>query len=256
LSPPHTSQVVAVQELSPPEAQPFTPLAAPPSVASLPAVTAAQPLDFAALAAAQLSNPDVASMRASTALSIVSKPMVEHQLLKDISTGEFRPLLPLQFCAAAFHSLHNIAHPGIRASCRLVSSRFCWPHLSKQAAALPRACLYCQCSKVHKHVHLQPGQIEVPRRRFAHIHVDLVGPLPRSVRYSYLLTVLDRIGTPICHGSCSVSDLPGGGTQHFLLQKQSSELSQKRQPYAEVSLNILTDAWDYRLTVVLSPIKV
>ncbi len=191
-SPPHTSQVLAVQELSPPEAQPLTPPAAPPSAASLPAVPAAQPLDFAALAAAQLSCPDVASMRASTALSIVSKPMGEHQLLGDVSTGEFRPLLPPQFHAAAFHSLHNIARPGIRASCRLVSSTFCWPHLSKQVAALARACLHCQRSKVHKHVHLQPEQIEVPRRRLAHVHVDLVGPLPRSLGYSYLLTVLDR----------------------------------------------------------------
>jgi hypothetical protein len=31
---------------------------------------------------------------------------------------------------------------------------------------------------------------------------------------------------------------------------------QTRRPSAEVSLNILTDAWDYGLTVVLSPIKV
>ncbi len=112
-SPPHTSQVVAVEELSPPEAQPLTPPAAPPSAASLPDVAAAQPLDFAALAAAQLSCPDVASMRASTALSIVSKPMGEHQLLGDVSTDEFRPLLPPHFRTAAFHSLHNNAHPGI-----------------------------------------------------------------------------------------------------------------------------------------------
>ncbi len=191
--PPHTSQVVAVQELITPEAQPLTTPAAPPSAASLPAITAAQPLDFAALAAAQLSCPDVSSMRASMALSIVSKPMGEHQLLGDVSTGEFSPLLPPQFRAAAFHSLHNIAHPGIRASCRLVSSRFCWPHLCKQVAALARTCLHCQRSKVHKHMHLQPQQIEVLRRRFAHVHVDLVGPLPRSAGYSYLLTVLARL---------------------------------------------------------------
>jgi hypothetical protein len=164
----------------------------PPSAASLPAVAAAQPLDFAALVAAQLSCPDVASMRASTALSIVSKPMGEHQLLGDVSRGKFRLLLPPQFRSAAFHSLHNIAHPGIRASCRLVSSRFYWPHLSKQVAALARACLHCRCSKVHNHVHLQPEQIEVPRRRFAHVHINLVGPLPHSAGYSYLLTVLDR----------------------------------------------------------------
>jgi hypothetical protein len=48
------------------------------------------------------------------------------------STGEFRPLLPPQFRPSTLHSLHNIAQPGIRAYCRLVSSRFCWPHLSKQ----------------------------------------------------------------------------------------------------------------------------
>jgi hypothetical protein len=161
-SPPCTSQVAAVQELSPPEAQPPTPPAAPPSAASLPAVAAVQPLDFAALAAAQLSCPDVASMRASTALSIISKPMGEHQLLGDVSTGEVRLLLTLQFGTAAFHSLHNIAHPGIRASSRLVSSRFCWPHLSKQVAALATACLHCQRSKVHKHVLLQPEQMRFP----------------------------------------------------------------------------------------------
>ncbi|MFN9941798.1 MAG: integrase zinc binding domain-containing protein, partial [bacterium] len=128
-------------------------------------------------------------MRASTALSIVSKPMGEHQLLGDVSTGKFRPLLPPQFRAAAFNSLHDIAHPGIRATCRLVSSRFCWPHMSKQVAILARSCLHCQRSKVHKHVHLQPEQIEIPRRRFANVHVDLVGPLPHSAGFSYLLTI-------------------------------------------------------------------
>jgi hypothetical protein len=191
-SPPHSSNASAIQELSPPETQTHPPPVAPPAAAPFPAVAAAQPLDFSAIAAAQTSCPDVASMRASTALSIVSKPMGEHQLLGDESTGEFRPLLPPQFREAAFLSSHGIAHPGIQATCRLVSSRFCWPHMSKQVAIMARSCLHCQCSKVHRHVHLQPEQIEIPRRRFAHIHVHLVGPLPRSAGFSYLLTILDR----------------------------------------------------------------
>jgi hypothetical protein len=38
-----------------------------------------------------------------------------------------------------------------------------------------------------------PGaHIPVPVRRFSHIHVDLVGPLPRSSGFSYLFTVVDR----------------------------------------------------------------
>jgi transposase InsO family protein len=110
-------------------------------------------------------------------------------LLGDISTGEFRPLMPPR---RRFSFSPQHCPPWDSTSCRLISSRFCWPHLSKQVAALARACLHCKRSKVHKHVHLQLEQIEVPRRRFAHIHVDLVSPLPRSAGYSYLLTVLDR----------------------------------------------------------------
>jgi hypothetical protein len=41
-------------------------------------------------------------------------------------------------------------------------------------------------------VHLQAAHIPVPARRFAHIHVDLVGPLPRSAGFSYIFSVIDR----------------------------------------------------------------
>ncbi len=58
--------------------------------------------------------------------------------------------------------------------------------MAKQAAALARACLSCQRAKVQRHVHLQPAAIPVPHRRFAHIHVDLVGPLPLSRGHQYL----------------------------------------------------------------------
>ena len=34
--------------------------------------------------------------------------------------------------------------------------------------------------------------IKVPRRRFSHVHLDLVGPLPSSQGFSYLLTMIDR----------------------------------------------------------------
>jgi Integrase zinc binding domain len=59
-----------------------------------------------------------------------------------------------------------------------VSSRFVWPGLSSDVQKWASSCLTCQQSKVHKHVRLAPEQVPVPRRRFAHIHIDLVGPLP------------------------------------------------------------------------------
>jgi hypothetical protein len=100
--------------------------------------------------------------------------------------------LPARFRAAAVWSLHNIHHPGVRASRRLVCASFCWPKMGCFVSALVRNCLQCQKSKVHRHVTLQAAHIPVPVRRFAHLHVDLVGPLPRSSGFSYLFTVVDR----------------------------------------------------------------
>ena len=50
----------------------------------------------------------------------------------------------------------------------------------------------CHRTKTHRHIHLQAAPIPVPRRPFAYIHVDLVGPLPPSKGFTYLFTVIDR----------------------------------------------------------------
>jgi hypothetical protein len=131
-------------------------------------------------------------MLASPSLSVVSKKIGAVEVLGDVSTGVFRPLLPARFRAAAVLSLHNIHHPGVRASRHLVCSSFCWPKMGSLVSALVRNCIQCQKSKVHRHVSLQAAHIPVPVRRFSHIHVDLVGPLPRSSGFSYLFTVVDR----------------------------------------------------------------
>ena len=48
--------------------------------------------------------------------------------------------------------------------------------------------------KIQRHyrapVHVEA--IPVPPRRFTHVHVDIVGPLPTSRGYTYLPTILDR----------------------------------------------------------------
>jgi hypothetical protein len=102
------------------------------------------------------------------------------------------PYSSIQSREAVFHSLHSIHHPGVQATRRLITARFCWPQMSKAITLMARACLFCQRGKVQKHVHLQPGEIPVPHCRFAHIHVDLVGPLPPSRGHMYLFTVISR----------------------------------------------------------------
>ncbi len=113
-------------------------------------------------------------------------------MFEDISTGTFRPLVPPAFRESAAAALHGVAHPGVEATVRLVTSKFCWPGIRKFVRRYAQQCLSCQRSKVSRHVHLAPETIAVPRRHLEHVHVDLVGPLPQSAGFSYLFTIVDR----------------------------------------------------------------
>jgi hypothetical protein len=157
----------------------------------LAAITEAQAVDFSAMAAAQRSCSEVVEMMNSTTLQITTRVVSDASLLGDVSIGVFRPLVPIQDREAVFQSLHSIHHPTVRATRHLIAAWFCWPQMAKAITLMARACLFCQRGKVHKHVHLQPAEILVPHRRFAHIHVKLVGPLPPSRGHTYLFTIID-----------------------------------------------------------------
>ncbi len=72
-----------------------------------------------------------------------------------------------------------------------INPAFCWPQMAKVITQMVRACLHCQRGKVHRHIHLQPAEIPVSNRHFAHIHVDLVGPLPPLHGHTYLFNIID-----------------------------------------------------------------
>jgi cleavage and polyadenylation specificity factor subunit 1 len=55
-----------------------------------------------------------------------------------------------------------------------------------------RACISCQKSKTHRHTKSPIQQFPVIDKRFAQVHLDLVGPLPPSEGATYLLTCIDR----------------------------------------------------------------
>jgi hypothetical protein len=163
-----------------------------PLIAAVPAQPQLEPVDFTKLAATQTSCPDVVSMSKSPSLNIVSRPVGDVQLLGDISTGIFRPLVPAVFREQLIRSLHSVHHPGIRATARIIKASFCWPRMEKDITAVARTCMGCQLGKVQRHVTLEPEHIPVPHRRFSHVHVDLVGPLPKSAGFTHLFTVMDR----------------------------------------------------------------
>jgi cleavage and polyadenylation specificity factor subunit 1 len=61
----------------------------------------------------------------------------------DTSTGKQRPYVPAPLQRCIFESLHNLSHPGMKATAKLVSQRFVWPgiqrlpHLDTILPALP-----------------------------------------------------------------------------------------------------------------------
>uniref|UniRef100_A0A669E6I5 Gypsy retrotransposon integrase-like protein 1 n=1 Tax=Oreochromis niloticus TaxID=8128 RepID=A0A669E6I5_ORENI len=152
-------------------------------------------IDFDAMAADQRADPDVLALRSEqTGLVLEDRPMWNGgpSLLCDVSTGRPRPVVPLSWRRRVFDSVHALSHPGVRASVKLVSSRFVWPGLRKSVKDWAAACIPCQRAKIHRHTQAPLESFRVPGRRFDHVHVDLVGPLPQSQGFTHLLTVVDR----------------------------------------------------------------
>ena len=75
---------------------------------------------------------------------------------------------------------------------RLVTAKFVWHGMRKDIRDWVRTCVACQRAKIHRHVKAPLEQFAVPRRRFDHVNVDLVGPLPPSRGFTHLLTMVDR----------------------------------------------------------------
>jgi transposase InsO family protein len=152
-------------------------------------------LDFVAMARAQQDDPEVHDYRtAVTDLRFTDVAIGDSTttLLCDTSTGRQRPVVPRTWRRKVFEAVHNLAHPSIRTTSKLISAKFVWHGMAKQVRNWAKECLACQRAKVHRHTRAPLTTFKVPGRRFAHIHVDLVGPLPPCQGYSHLFTIVDR----------------------------------------------------------------
>ena len=173
----------------------------PASLQSTPSLVSAQPsppfldsgVDIVALAASQRQCPAVKTLESSSSLRVSPAEFGGNVLLCDFSTGWPRPLLPPAFRAVAFAATHGLAHPGVRATKRLLSARWVWAGMAADASRWCRDCVACQRAKVTRQPRAAIQTIPIPARRFSHLHIDLVGPLSRSAEgYTNLLTVVDR----------------------------------------------------------------
>ena len=88
--------------------------------------------------------------------------------------------------------MHNLTHMGPRATVRHVAKRYVWPEMSKQLTRWAQECHECQQSKTQRRIEPGVQDFEVPRKRFTVVHTDVVGPLPMSNGFKYVLTAIDR----------------------------------------------------------------
>ncbi|CAH8656626.1 unnamed protein product [Schistosoma haematobium] len=103
-----------------------------------------------------------------------------------------RPFVPKNMRKLIYNNFHSLSHPGAKASTKLINARYIWPNLQKDVHKWVRECSACQQSKIIRHTNSPIGVFSQPDTRFAHVHIDLVGPLPRSNGFNYLFTCIDR----------------------------------------------------------------
>ena len=117
---------------------------------------------------------------------------IQYNIICDKINNILRPIVPVQYRRTIFDLIHNISHPGIKATRKLLTQRFTRTNINTDCNDWAKTCEACQKSKVKIHTKTPLSTFETPVRRFDDIHVDIVGPLPISQDKQYLFTIIDR----------------------------------------------------------------
>ena len=149
-------------------------------------------VDYAAFSLAQETDPQWPVLLKSSLKMEKFSVAPGVMLWCDTSTKKPRPFVPQKWRRIIFDSLHTLSHPSVRTTKRMISERFVWQGLNLDVTTWARACMDCQSSKTHRHIQSPLGSYSKSVKRFDHIHVDIVGPLPFSKGYKYVFTIIDR----------------------------------------------------------------
>lgn len=155
----------------------------------------ASDLSWETFARLQQQDEELRDLRhSSTSLQLTDIPHFSSDItiVCDTSTSRQRPFVPAELRQRVFDSLHSLAHPGIRASQKLITERYVWPGMNSDVRQWARAYLPCQRAKTHRHTVTSLVKFLPPHSRFEKVRIDLFGPLPPCKGYRYLLTIVDR----------------------------------------------------------------
>ena len=150
-----------------------------------------QSIDLPAMAAAQGHDDGLLNHNSLRPQSF-PLPTSSGTIMCDVLDGFARPIVPSSFRRNVFDVLHNVSHPGIRATVKLISQRYVWPGMQKDIRQWTRSCMHCQQSKIQRHVATPIGRFPPVTSRLAHLHMDIVGPFTPYKGMVYALTIIDR----------------------------------------------------------------
>ena len=116
----------------------------------------------------------------------------ESTIVCDVSTGRPRPYIPTSLRKEIFEISHNISHPLIKSTSQMIASKYVWENMWTNIKKWTKECGKCQTFKISKHTDGGIQPYDTPLTRLADLHLAIVGPLPPSEGYKYLLTVIDH----------------------------------------------------------------
>ena len=157
-----------------------------------------QKIDLKTIIDAQQSDEELKKLLSSSEannsfnLKNIVVPIENKPVCCEVSTSKNRPYLPKTLRSTIFSIIHNLSHPSIRVTRKLITAKYFWPGMNKDINTWSKCCIPCQKSKVTRHTKSPIGEFSIPKGRFDQVHIDLVGPLPQSRGYTYLLTMIDR----------------------------------------------------------------
>ena len=82
------------------------------------------------------------------------------------------------------NGLHSLDHTAVKSTNKRVGKQYYWPTLKKDVETFVKCCVPCEKVKPNKRL-TNTGSFEVPDKRFSHVLVDIVGPLPPATAINF-----------------------------------------------------------------------
>ena len=102
-----------------------------------------------------------------------------------------RPFVPETWQKKIMALYHDVAHCGQQGTLESIERKYFWPTMKKDVIQYVRSCIPCQSVKSQQIIRPETSKSNIPDRRFSTLQVDIVGPLPLSRGFRYILSVIE-----------------------------------------------------------------